>query len=168
MAKQPRNRLDRTGDDAEDTARGGGAKPPESGAAVSQRRLARLDEPAANQNSASEPPRRSERVDLRVEIGLDDHTHFYVGFSENVSAGGLFVATYGLQPIGTPIALTFVLPNELPIFVEAQVRWQRTPSDVAGSDLPPGMGLEFKALGPEEVSRIQAFIEGCNPPYRTH
>jgi uncharacterized protein (TIGR02266 family) len=167
VAKQPRNRLDRTREDAKDAKAKDSkdAKPPESGAAVSQRSVAHLSRAPANENAGNPTPRKSERVELRVEIGIDDHTNFYVGFSENLSAGGLFVATYTLMPIGTPIALTFVLPNELPMFVQAQVRWQRTPKDVSGSDVPPGMGLEFQALGAAETSRIQAYIEGRVPLY---
>jgi uncharacterized protein (TIGR02266 family) len=102
--------------------------------------------------------RRAARVELSIEIGIDDHTNFYVGFSENVSAGGLFIATYRLMPVDTEVALTFVLPDELPIFVHGIVRWLRDPRDVSASEVPPGMGIEFVNLGEAEQARIDAYI----------
>jgi uncharacterized protein (TIGR02266 family) len=113
--------------------------------------------------SESSQQRRAARVELKVEIGIDDHTNFYVGFSENVSAGGLFIATYRLLPIETEVALTFVLPNELPIFVQGVVRWLREPEDRAQSEFPPGMGVEFSTLGEGEAARIKAYVEAHAP-----
>jgi uncharacterized protein (TIGR02266 family) len=103
--------------------------------------------------------RRQNRVELSIEIGLDDHTNFYVGFSENVSTGGLFIATYRLMPIGTEVAMTFVLPEDFPVFVRGVVRWQRDPCDLGHAELPPGMGVQFTDLGPAEQARIQAYID---------
>ena len=113
--------------------------------------------------SDSAQQRRANRVELRVEIGIDDHSNFYVGFSENVSAGGLFIATYRLLPIETEVALTVVLPNELPIFAQGVVRWLREPADRAHSEFPPGMGVEFSGLGGAEQARIQAYVEARAP-----
>lgn len=112
------------------------------------------------------PPqqRHMPRVLLGVEIGIDDRVNFYVGFSENISAGGVFVATYRVLPVGTEVALTFVLPDERPLFVHGFVRWVRKPEDLATTSVPPGMGIEFKSLGQEERSRLSAFIDTCVPP----
>jgi uncharacterized protein (TIGR02266 family) len=107
--------------------------------------------------------RRTPRVELNVEIGLDDHTNFYVGFAENVSEGGLFVATYKLRPVGTEIALTFVLPNDCAVQVQGVVRWVRDPRDLAASDVPPGMGIEFKDVGTEDRLRIEAYVRAHAP-----
>jgi uncharacterized protein (TIGR02266 family) len=107
--------------------------------------------------------RRAPRVELSIEIGIDDHTNFYVGFSENVSAGGLFIATYRLMPVNTEVALTFVLPDELPVFVHGVVRWLRDPHDASASEVPPGMGIEFVNLGEAEQARIQAYINTRAP-----
>jgi uncharacterized protein (TIGR02266 family) len=112
---------------------------------------------AADADSAANQ-RRASRVVMNVEIGIDDHTNFYVGFSENISAGGLFIATYRLMPVGTQIALTFVLPDQYPVFVQAVVRWLRDPIDSTNSETPPGMGVEFCNLGELESERVQAYI----------
>jgi uncharacterized protein (TIGR02266 family) len=103
--------------------------------------------------------RRAPRVELSIEIGIDDHTNFYVGFSENVSASGLFIATFRLLAVGTEVALTFVLPDEFPVFVHGVVRWARESEDTPG-EVPPGMGVDFANLGAPERARIQAYIDG--------
>jgi uncharacterized protein (TIGR02266 family) len=107
---------------------------------------------------ASPEKRRTARVELSIEIGIDDHTNFYVGFSENISAGGLFIATYRLLPIDTEVALTFVLPDEFPVFVHGRVRWLRDSQDAPSPETPPGMGVEFAKLGAAELARIQAYL----------
>lgn len=102
--------------------------------------------------------RRAPRAELSIEVGIDDHTNFYVGFSENISTGGLFIATYRLLPVGAEVALTFVLADEFPVFVHGQVRWTRDPRDSELGEVPPGMGVEFVGLGAAEQARIAAYV----------
>jgi uncharacterized protein (TIGR02266 family) len=80
-----------------------------------------------------------------------------------VSGGGLFIATYRLMPVGTDVALTFVLPDEFAVFVHGVVRWLRDPRDATASDFPPGMGIEFVNLGSAEQARIDAYINSRAP-----
>jgi uncharacterized protein (TIGR02266 family) len=109
--------------------------------------------------------RRSPRVPLEVEVGIDTHTNFYVGFCENLSAGGLFVATFRLLPVGTEIALTFTLPDETPVSVNAVVRWIRDPHDLEVRDVPPGMGLQFVDVGPTEQTHIERYVAQRDPMF---
>src|SRR6478735_6647861 len=48
-------------------------------------------------------------VDLDVTIGSDHN--FYAGFAENLSAGGVFIATHKLKPVGSKIDLSINLPD---------------------------------------------------------
>lgn len=107
---------------------------------------------------------RAPRVELTIEIGIDDHTNFYVGFSENVSAGGLFISTLRLLPVGSAVALTFVLPDGIPMFVQGSVRWAREPRD-PDSRVAPGMGIRFVNLGVTEQAGLEAYLEGRPPLY---
>ncbi len=120
--------------------------------------------PNARSGSAADH-RKSPRVPLDVEVGVDTHTNFYIGFGENVSEGGLFVATFSLLPIGTLVALTFTLPDESALHVNAVVRWLRDPHDLEMRDMPPGMGLEFVDLGESELERIHAYIAARDPMF---
>ncbi len=106
--------------------------------------------------------RRAPRIALNVETGIDDHTSFSIGFCENLSTGGLFVSTYRLVPVGTKVALTFVLPDEHPLFVQGIVRWMRAPVQET-SDIIPGLGIEFVDLGIAEAERIATFVEQRAP-----
>jgi uncharacterized protein (TIGR02266 family) len=109
--------------------------------------------------------RRVPRVPLEIEVGIDTHTNFYVGFCENVSAGGLFVATFRLLPVGTAIQLTFTLPDETPVSVNAVVRWIRDPHDLEVRDVPPGMGLQFVNLGAVEKAHVEAYVAMRDPMF---
>jgi uncharacterized protein (TIGR02266 family) len=102
--------------------------------------------------------RATPRVELKVEVDFSDHHNFYTGFTQDISEGGLFVATYSLREIGTEIDLTFELPNGREIQVLGQVRWLRDPNDV-DDDTPPGMGIQFVGLSPEDASAIHEYVE---------
>lgn len=107
--------------------------------------------------------RRAPRVDVNVEVGIDADTNFYVGFTENVSEGGLFVSTYQLRPVGTEVALTFTLPgSDHVVSVHGVVRWIRDPHNLEG-DVSPGMGIEFVFMKPEDSAFIDEYIRTRTP-----
>ncbi len=102
--------------------------------------------------------RSSPRVAYEVEVGLVSETHFYAGLSMDVSTGGLFVATYNLQPIGSHIAVTFVLPNGHAVTTNALVCWVREQSEEAS----PGMGVSFDLDG-GDLKQVQEFCSRREP-----
>ncbi|MCG8553740.1 MAG: TIGR02266 family protein [Proteobacteria bacterium] len=130
-----------------------GSKPPR----VLPRRKPSRSPPMPDHNR-----RKSPRVELNTQVTLEGPSNFYTGFAEDLSDGGLFVATYDLQPIGTKIELSFTLPSGHVVNVEGSVRWLRDPMD-DNLDAPPGMGIMFSELAPEDAKAIQAFIEGRAP-----
>src|SRR5688572_25246860 len=82
-------------------------------------------------------------VDLDVSVGSDHN--FYGGFAENLSAGGIFVATHLLKPVGSVVELSIRLPAPgAPVRGVGEVRWIREYNDA--SDTPPGMGIRFTSL----------------------
>lgn len=93
-------------------------------------------------------------VDLDVTVGSDHN--FYAGFAENLSAGGVFIATHKLKPVGSQIELTINLPEGVQIRATGQVRWIRVFNE--RSDTPPGMGVRFDELAPASVELIQSFL----------
>ncbi|HXK18610.1 MAG TPA: TIGR02266 family protein [Polyangiaceae bacterium] len=98
-------------------------------------------------------------VDLDVTVGSDHN--FYAGFAENLSAGGVFIATHKLKPTGSRIELSINLPDGAQIRVEGQVRWIRVFNE--RSDTPPGMGVKFDNLAPASVALIQSFLARREP-----
>jgi uncharacterized protein (TIGR02266 family) len=98
-------------------------------------------------------------VDLDVTVGSDHN--FYAGFAENLSAGGVFIATHKLKPVGSSIELTINLPDSIQIRATGEVRWIRVFNEQ--SDTPPGMGVRFNGLPDASVALIQNFLARRDP-----
>ncbi|MCU0664388.1 MAG: TIGR02266 family protein, partial [Myxococcota bacterium] len=105
---------------------------------------------------------------LEVDIGLHTMTNFFTGFVHDISAGGLFVATFDIWPVGTPLNINFSLPPKGPVLsVDGVVRWirdynERTP------DIDPGMGVMFENLTPEAAEAINRYIAEVPPLFYDH
>jgi uncharacterized protein (TIGR02266 family) len=99
-------------------------------------------------------------VDLDVTL-VSDH-NFYAGFAENLSVGGIFVATHKLLPVGEIIKLAIRLPRH-PTSVDGvgQVCWVRDYSE--RSNVPPGLGLKFVELADGGAEAIRNFLEQRDP-----
>jgi hypothetical protein len=83
----------------------------------------------------------------------------------NLSGGGVYaVLRPPLPPLGRTVLLTFMLPEDSrPITCEARVQWHNPPSGLEerGSvklTFPPGCGLSFRVLDPQDAARIAARI----------
>lgn len=102
--------------------------------------------------------RAHQRLPLKASVTWNSETNFYTGFTDDISEGGIFVATYSVASRGAQIMLEFTLPDDKErICVLAEVRWLREYNPA--SDVNPGMGLEFVNLSDEDKQRIQAFIK---------
>ncbi len=104
---------------------------------------------------------RTHRVFVEADIGLYSASNFYTGISQDLSTGGVFIATYQPQPAGTPMTLYFELPDGAAVRAEGVVRWTRD----ASGDAPPGMGVEFERLTPEDLAAIARFCSQRPPLY---
>lgn len=107
--------------------------------------------------------RRAPRFPLRVEIGYVSDHNFYSGLTENISQGGVFIASHSPRPIGELVDLTFTLPGlGEPLHLVARVKWVRD-EWASSAETPPGMGVEFVSLGEREKLMIEAFIKHREP-----
>jgi uncharacterized protein (TIGR02266 family) len=119
----------------------------------------------ARAEGSAEGRRRSPRAHLEIEVGFFDETTFYNGFSENISAGGIFIATYKPVPIGTRISLSLTLPGERTIEITGTVRWVRDVRNPDESKVSPGIGVQFEGLAPEAQRTIEEFVEQRPPMF---
>lgn len=103
--------------------------------------------------------RRSEpRCELEVEVGLETDHNFYTGLTQDISNGGLFVATSIMYRVGERLRVRFSLPGrEQPITAEAEVRWVRDPRAMK-TDAPEGIGLRFVELPADAQTEIGHFL----------
>jgi uncharacterized protein (TIGR02266 family) len=103
-----------------------------------------------------------ERADVELEVTLESEHNFYLGLTENLSEGGLFIATHLLRPLGSTVAVTLKLPNSPePIVTQGTVRWVRQYSET--SDTGPGIGVRFEHVSPEHTQIIREFVKARQP-----
>src|SRR5262245_4687668 len=103
--------------------------------------------------------RTSKRCDLEVEVGFESEHNFYTGLTQDISSGGLFVATTALRPMGERLRVRFTLPGQTTaIEAETEVRWIRDPRAIR-TDAAEGMGLRFLKLSPEAKAAIMKFLK---------
>ena len=112
--------------------------------------------------SAAEVRRQYARHNVELEVTMESETNFYLGLTENLSEGGLFIATHATKPLGTQIEVSFKLPEmSEAIKVTGTVRWLREYSET--SDASPGMGVRFEHLGAEPTEQIRRFLVARDP-----
>lgn len=109
-------------------------------------------------------PRRREhsRFSVDLDVTVTSEHNFYAGFVENMSVGGIFIATHQLKPVGERLEFSVNLPGtDAPIRGSGEVRWVRVYSEA--SNVPPGMGIKFDPLEPAAVQAIETFLAQREP-----
>jgi uncharacterized protein (TIGR02266 family) len=122
----------------------------------------RVGGPAVPPTPAKADPRRlHERAEADLAVVIDVRGESSAGVVENLSEGGLFVATDGVAQPGELVAVEFALPGEdASIRARAEVRWTR---GVATDGTSGGMGLRFVELGASEATAIGRFVANRAP-----
>jgi type IV pilus assembly protein PilZ len=107
--------------------------------------------------------RRSEaRFRVELNVGIGSEHNFYQGFAENLSGGGVFIATHVQRHVGEKMDFSIQLPDsEEPITGTGEVRWIREYSE--SSDARPGVGLRFLELSDGAIERIERFLKEREP-----
>jgi uncharacterized protein (TIGR02266 family) len=122
-----------------------------------------LSEQQRTESPAPDSVRREHErfsVDLQVSV-LSEH-NFYAGLAENLSAGGLFIATHQLQKVGSKIELSLRMPDSEEVFqIRGEVRWVRLYN--VHSDTPPGLGVRFIELPTGAAAAIERFLAQREP-----
>ncbi|QQR91909.1 MAG: PilZ domain-containing protein [Myxococcales bacterium] len=116
----------------------------------------------ATENRAVSVPISAERQELEANIGANTETNLFVGFSGEISEGGVFVATYNVLAKGTPVHLLLTLPGGFEMNLFGVVRFVRDPMDFS-SDSEPGIGGAFESLSQEHRQLLLRFIQKRPP-----
>ncbi len=112
--------------------------------------------------SISSQRRIAPRYKVELDVSLGSDHNFYVGFVENMSQGGVFIATHMLKAVGEVFELTVHLPNsDAVVQGVGEVRWIREYSE--RSNVPPGMGIRFISLQPGCREAIESFLADRAP-----
>lgn len=117
----------------------------------------RLGGPAVMPAHAKADPRRlHDRAPTELAAVVDLGTESAHAVVQNLSAGGLFVATERLAAQGAMIGVEFALPGDLgAVRAKAEVRWARRGSSDGEVG---GMGLRFVDLESDEAAAIGRYV----------
>jgi len=106
--------------------------------------------------------REHDRFSVDLHVDVLNETNFYAGLAENLSAGGLFIATHQLQKVGSRIELALRMPDSEEVFqIVGEVRWVRLYNEA--SDTSPGLGVKFAELPPGAKAAIERFLGQREP-----
>jgi uncharacterized protein (TIGR02266 family) len=132
-----------------------------SGGGVQWHRVTVAASPSLRPSLAPTSQRRAERRLAELQVEFDSETQFYAGITQDISEGGVFIATYCIQPVGTALGLSFELPCGTKVETRGTVRWLRDPSHNAR----PGMGVAFDELSADSLAAIGRFCSQHVPLY---
>ena len=91
------------------------------------------------------------RVPLVAKVETEAEGRTFLAVAQDISSGGMRIATANPAPVGATVELTFVLPgSERKIRVRGIVRHH-----AAGS----AMGIQFEDLSDADRTALRAFIE---------
>jgi len=118
---------------------------------------------AALQDLTSDSVQREhERFVVELQVNVHSEHNLYAGLAENISAGGLFIATHQLQPVGSRIEVSLRMPDTEEEFqVVGEVRWVRLYNE--HSDTSPGFGVRFTELPAGAAAAIGRFLGQREP-----
>jgi uncharacterized protein (TIGR02266 family) len=105
-------------------------------------------------------PHSGPREKLEANVGATTESNFFVGFSGEISEGGVFIATYAILPVGAPVEVLVTLPGNYQFTVPGEVRFVRDPMDM---DSEPGIGVGFESLPNEHRELILRFVRKRPP-----
>jgi uncharacterized protein (TIGR02266 family) len=118
-------------------------------------------QPATPSIPVPAPPMQGNMQVISADLGAHSSTNFYKGLSGNdiVDHGGLFVSTYMIPKIGTPVRLKVALPGGYEFEANAVVKWSRE----QGGDAPPGFGAQFTGITAEARQLVYRYVRNREP-----
>lgn len=113
--------------------------------------------------SGSAKDRQEERVGVDINVTVNSDSNFYAGHAQNLSEGGIFIATHIVHAIGTLFDLSLHIDDGRGSVVRGtgEVRWIRAADETTG--LPAGLGIRFLELKDDGAERITAFLQQRRP-----
>ena len=98
---------------------------------------------------------RAQRLRMSAKITVRSQTNFFMGFSENISEGGVFLSTMSPPGVGEKIEVSIPLGDgDRQVVVEGIVRWHRQRADGSAT----GCGVQFLDISPEAKSALENLI----------
>jgi len=94
------------------------------------------------------------RAPLIAKVEVETESHSFLAVTEDISSGGMRIATGNPPEAGQVLQLVFILPGvERRIRVRAVVRHRIENSAV---------GVQFEGLAPEDLEALRDFLRGAS------
>src|SRR5579862_4235112 len=103
-----------------------------------------------------------ERVKRRVEVSFTSEGRSGIGFTSNLSRGGVLMRSAVIFVPGTQLTGKLELGLEAPVSFAAEVAWAKRVRTDDGSPPAQSMGLRFVQPPPEEYLRYLAHCESLH------
>ncbi len=102
--------------------------------------------------------RKEPRYSTLVSVRYYTPEGQFCGFIENLSAGGMFIATHRTFPPGTAMRMEIVHPDGHQLIrLKGRVAWERKSS--VSSMEKRGVGVMFEGLGAAEKDQVEGLVE---------
>lgn len=103
--------------------------------------------------------RMDSRAQKKLSLAFKDRNAFVKAYSDNISAGGLFVRTRNPLPKGERFLLNLQLPELAePMKILCEVAWTRAGGREPGHE-HAGMGLKFVEMTAEDRQTLKAYVD---------
>jgi uncharacterized protein (TIGR02266 family) len=111
----------------------------------------------------ADKPRAYPRVPAKLRVGWTSSHDFLTAYSENISRGGIFIATDNPPELREIVELSVELPDGLPpVKTRAEVVHSVTAAQARSSGRVAGAGLQFIDAGDDFRQRLDACIEALS------
>ncbi len=124
--------------------------------------------PAIRPPKAPEPapapppaPRDAPIKKLTIDVTRSSEHQLWMGFSEDIGEGGLFVVSQDQWELGQRVDVDLFLEGEKARFgLQCKVRWIRPD---LGLGTPPGVGLDFVDIQERPLKALRRFVHAKDP-----
>ena len=115
-----------------------------------------------SQNQTFNERRASVRIQVVMRVFCGIHqSKLLTGDSVDLSSGGIYLKTTCPFDVDDNVKLKFFIPGqeENAVSCDARVAWINSEGKLPKPEYPPGAGLQFFNLAPEDLSKIVDLLE---------
>ena len=103
--------------------------------------------------------RSGRRVPIQLLVDYKSGGNYLFDFCKDLGAGGVFIQTDKPLPMGSPIDLTFTIPDSKETLItKGTVIWVQAPV-AEREELTPGMGVQFSSFSGEQRTLLEGFVQ---------
>lgn len=110
--------------------------------------------------AASKVQRTYPRMEVRLEVRYYHRQQFLKDYTENISQGGMFIATTEPFELGTQVRVELVIPDLATVLpITCRVAYVLRPEDAPAVDSTPGIGVEIVEMDPRTDETLRTYLQ---------